>query len=105
MTGVVGDDAAEARQRTLADPKTPWLLLLDTDGRPVGWVHERAIPPAGILNADLVEPTPAILTPRMSLRDALSVMVAADVITGVVVDAAGRAQGVLTVDQVAGALR
>ena len=46
-----------------------------------------------------------MLTPRMSLRDALSVMVAADVITGVVVDAAGRAQGVLTVDQVAGALR
>ena len=32
-------------------------------------------------------------------------MLAADVITGVVVDDAGRALGVLTVDQVAGALR
>ncbi len=32
-------------------------------------------------------------------------MLAADVITGVVVDADGRARGVLTVDQVASALR
>ncbi len=32
-------------------------------------------------------------------------MLAADVITGVVVDDQGRARGVLTVDQVAGALR
>ncbi len=57
MTGVVGDDAAEARQRTLADPKTPWLLLLDTAGRPLGWVHERAIPRTGVLTADLADPT------------------------------------------------
>ena len=41
----------------------------------------------------------------MSLRDALSVMLDADVITGVVVDDQGRALGVLTVDQVASALR
>ena len=44
---------------------------------------------------------PAVLTRRMSLRDALSVMLDADVITGVVVDDQGRALGVLTVDQVA----
>ena len=39
-----GDDAAEARARVLADPASPWLLLLDGDGRPLGWVHERRIP-------------------------------------------------------------
>jgi osmoprotectant transport system ATP-binding protein len=105
LTGTVGGDAAEARARTLADPETPWLLLLDAAGRPLGWIHERSIPRTGVLTGDLADPTEALLTPRMSLRDALSVMLAADVITGVVVDDRGRALGVLTVDQVAGALR
>jgi osmoprotectant transport system ATP-binding protein len=105
VTGTVGTDAAEARTRTLADPASPWLLLLDAVGRPLGWVHERRIPRAGVLTADLADPTEAVLTRRMSLRDALSVMLDADVITGVVVDDQGRALGVLTVDQVASALR
>ena len=105
VTGTVGADAAEARTRTLADAASPWLLLLDVQGRPLGWVHERHIPRTGALTADLADPTEAVLTRRMSLRDALSVMLDADVITGVVVDDQGRALGVLTVDQVASALR
>ena len=51
VTGTVGADAAEARTRTLADPASPWLLLLDAAGRPLGWVHERRIPRAGVLDA------------------------------------------------------
>ena len=43
-----------------------------------------------------------MLTPWMSLRDALSVMLDEQVITGVVVAADGRALGVLTVDEVRG---
>jgi osmoprotectant transport system ATP-binding protein len=105
VTAAVGDDAAAARERALADPASPWLLLLDGDGRPVGWIHERRLPMTGTLTADLADPTEALLRPRASLRDALSLMLAADVITGVVVDGAGRALGVLTVEQVAGALR
>ena len=89
----------------MAGPGSPWLLLLDTEGRPLGWVHERGLPPTGLLAAEMADPTEALLRPRMSLRDALSVMLAADVITGVVVDDLGRARGVLTVEQVAGALR
>ena len=105
VTGTVGGDASEARTRALADPSSPWLLLLDAEARPIGWVHERRIPLTGVLTEGLADPTEAVLTPRMSLRDALSVMLAADVITGVVVDGDGRARGVLTVDQVASALR
>jgi osmoprotectant transport system ATP-binding protein len=101
----VGDDAADARARTLANPESPWLLLLDARDRPLGWVHERRIPAEGRLTAELAEPTKAILTPWMSLRDALSVMLDEQVITGVAVDAAGRALGVLTVAELAGALR
>jgi len=105
VTGVVGASAADARTRILADPASPWLLLLDAAGRPLGWVHERRVPAAGVLNEDMADPTEAVLTPRMSLRDALSAMLDADVITGVVIDDDGRARGVLTVEQVASALR
>ncbi|MFN8518320.1 MAG: ABC transporter ATP-binding protein [Chloroflexota bacterium] len=104
-TARVGDDAAEARERTLARPDSPWLLLLDARGRPLGWVHERRIPRDGVLAAGLAEPTTAILTPWMSLRDALSVMLDEEVVTGVVVDAEGRATGALTIEQLASALR
>jgi osmoprotectant transport system ATP-binding protein len=101
----VGDAAAEVRERMRAQPDSPWLLLLDARDRPLGWVHERRIPVDGVLGADLAEPTNAILTPWMSLRDALSVMLDEQVVTGVVVDAEGRVTGTLTIDQLAAALR
>jgi osmoprotectant transport system ATP-binding protein len=100
----VGDPAEDARARVLAQPDSPWLLLLDARERPLGWVHERRIPAEGVLAAGLAEPTDAILTPWMSLRDALSVMLDEQVITGVVVDANGRVTGTLTIDQLAAAL-
>ncbi len=50
VTATVGDDAAAARERALADPASPWLLLLDGDGRPVGWIHERRLPLTGTLD-------------------------------------------------------
>ncbi len=101
----VGDDAASARARAAAEPDSPWLLLLDARDRPLGWVHERRIPTEGVLGAGLAEPTSAILSPWMSLRDALSVMLDEQVVTGVVVDADGRVAGTLTIDQLASALR
>jgi osmoprotectant transport system ATP-binding protein len=101
----VGDPAAEARARILEHPDSPWLLVLDARDRPLGWVHERHVPTEGVLGAGLAEPTNAILTPWMSLRDALSVMLDEQVITGVVVDMDGRVTGTLTIDQLAAALR
>jgi osmoprotectant transport system ATP-binding protein len=101
----VGDDAASARARALAEPDSPWLLLLDGRDRPLGWVHERRIPTEGVLGAGLAEPTSAILSPWMSLRDALSVMLDEQVVTGVVVDTDERVTGTLTIDQLASALR
>jgi osmoprotectant transport system ATP-binding protein len=103
-TAVVGEPTAAARPRLTA-AGARWLLLVDADGRPVGWMPAARIPSEGVLSATLADPTDALLTPWMSLRDALSVMLGADVVTGVVVDADGRARGVLTIDQLAGALR
>jgi osmoprotectant transport system ATP-binding protein len=104
ITAHVGDQAADARARTLAQLDSPWLLLLDAQDRPLGWVHERRIPTEGSLAAGLAEPTSAVLTPWMSLRDAVSLMLDEQVITGVVVDEDGRATGTLTIDQLAAAL-
>jgi osmoprotectant transport system ATP-binding protein len=100
----VGDDAAEARARTLADP-FPYLLLVDRDGRPLGWVDEDEIPDSGSLTADLAQPTSPSLGPQTTLKDALSMMLDADVTAGIVVDRSGRAIGLLTVEQIAEALQ
>ncbi len=105
VTSTVGEDVAEALTRLSAEPGNSWLLLLEDDERPIGWVHRRRLNGVGTVSRDLADPTEAILTPRMSLRDALSMMLDADVVTGVVVDDLGRAQGVLTVERIAGALR
>jgi osmoprotectant transport system ATP-binding protein len=103
-TARVGDDAAEARTRTLANP-FPYLLLVDGDGRPLGWVSEGEIPGSGHLTPELAEPSSPILGPQTTLKDALSMMLDADLTAGIVADRAGRAVGLLTVDQIAQALQ
>lgn len=107
-TVTVGEPAAAGHARlAVATPGIPagWLLLVDAAQRPLGWVPSARIPTEGVLGATLAEPTGAILTPWMSLRDALSVMLDAEVVTGVVVDAEGRVQGALTIDRLADTLR
>jgi osmoprotectant transport system ATP-binding protein len=103
-TARVGGDAAEARARAQADPFR-YLLLLDAVGRPVGWIDQDDVPASGTLTADLAEPTSPHLEAHMTLKDALSQMLDADVIAGIVVDGDGCSRGILTVAQISGALR
>ncbi len=104
VTGRPGDSAAEARERILADP-FPYLLLVDQDGRPIGWVDQREIPPSGNLNEQMAEAESPVLGLRTTLKDALSQLLAADVMAGVVVDENERVAGLVTVEQIAAALR
>jgi osmoprotectant transport system ATP-binding protein len=104
VTARVGDPAGEARTRTLADP-FPYLLLLDASDRPIGWVSQGHIPATGSLPASLATPMSPLLDRRTTLKDALSMMLDADVQTGIVVDRTGRLRGVLTVEAIAAALR
>ncbi len=104
VTARVGDDAAEARRRTLADPFA-YLLLLDAEGRPLGWVGERRIPAVGALDAALVETTSPLLDRRTTLKDALSMLLDRDVQAGVVVDRHGVYRGLVNVDQIAAYMR
>jgi osmoprotectant transport system ATP-binding protein len=104
VTATVGDDAADARRRTVADPFA-YLLLLDAEGRPLGWVPEPSIPAEGALTEDLVESTSPLLDRRTTLKDALSLLLDRDVQAGVVVDRRGAYRGVVAVDQIATFMR
>jgi osmoprotectant transport system ATP-binding protein len=99
VTARVGDDAAECRKRALADP-FDHLLVLDDDGRPMGWVNESRIPTSGRLTADLAVPMSPFLDRRTTLKDALAMLLDQDVQAGVVVDRRGVYRGVVTLDQI-----
>jgi osmoprotectant transport system ATP-binding protein len=104
VTARVGEPVAEARRRAALDP-FPYLLLVDPDGRPVGWVPDQAIPAEGSLSEAMAVPMSPLLSPETTLKDALSMMLDADVHSGIVVDRAGRVAGLVTTDLIGSFLR
>jgi osmoprotectant transport system ATP-binding protein len=100
----VGDPADKARA-ALAASDTGFVLLVDDGERPVGWLDAEAIPSSGALDARIAEPMSPIFGRRTTLKDALSQMLDADVMIGIVVDRGERVVGLVTVEQIAAALR
>jgi osmoprotectant transport system ATP-binding protein len=98
-----GDDAAEAHRRALADP-FPYLLLVDANDRPIGWVDQDDIRGASTLTEDMAESMSPLFEPRTTLKDALSMLLSADVLAGIVVDERQRAVGLITLDAITAAL-
>ncbi|HEU4572555.1 MAG TPA: ABC transporter ATP-binding protein [Candidatus Limnocylindrales bacterium] len=98
------DDAAEVRRRAAADP-FPYVLVVDEESRPEGWVARDRLPASGTLEAVDPEPVAPLLNRRATLKDALSLMLNADVQAGVVVDRRSRVLGILTVGTVADWMR
>jgi len=97
--GVVGEDAAGARERAQAAP-FGYLLLVDAARRPLGWIPEGAIPASGPLDPALANPVSPSVNKRTTLKDALSMMLDADVQASIVVDRTGAVQGIMTVERV-----
>jgi osmoprotectant transport system ATP-binding protein len=104
VTARPGDLAADARRRALGDPLR-YLLLIDADNRPIGWIAHGDIAADGALTEAMANPSSPILNKRTTLKDALSMMLDADVQTGIVVDRNGAVQGLLTIDAVADKMR
>jgi osmoprotectant transport system ATP-binding protein len=102
--GRVGDEAGDARRRAQADA-FPYLLLVDAEERPIGWLPATDVPSDGPLTEDMAVPMSPLLSPETTLKDALSMMLDADVNAGIVVDRAGRVSGLLLTDMVASFLR
>ncbi|MFL5726620.1 MAG: betaine/proline/choline family ABC transporter ATP-binding protein [Chloroflexota bacterium] len=99
-----GDSAADARARALADP-LQYLLVVDDANRPIGWVAAGDIPADGQITEAMANPVSPTVSRRTTLKDALSMMLDADVQTGIVVDRSGTALGLLTIEAVAGRMR
>ena len=100
ITARPGDPAGPARARILADP-FPYLLLVDDQDRPLGWLDQDTLPIDGTLSADPMIPVSPQFDHRTTLKDALSMLLDADVQAGVLVDRDGRLRGVVTVGMVA----
>jgi osmoprotectant transport system ATP-binding protein len=103
VTARAGDDPLEALLRTMADP-IGYLLLVDAQERPIGWVA-----PAALRTAELTESMATAMSPlldrRTTLKDALSMLLDADVQAGIVVDRAGAVEGLVTADMIAERMR
>jgi osmoprotectant transport system ATP-binding protein len=103
-TAHAGDDAAAARERTRRN-ELPFLLLLDEGDRPVGWIDESRLPASGTIRESLVGATSPLLDRRTTLKDALSMLLDADVQVGVVTDRRGAYRGIVSVEQIATFMR
>jgi osmoprotectant transport system ATP-binding protein len=95
----VGDDAGNARRRAHEAP-FGYLLLVDDARAPIGWIPEDAIPTSGVLDEQHANPVSPSVNRRTTLKDALSMMLDADVQAAIVVDRTGAVQGIATVEQV-----
>jgi osmoprotectant transport system ATP-binding protein len=91
-----GEPVAEARAKVQAS-EVPYPLLVDEQGRPVGWLSERGL--AGdVVREELSSGPEPVVDLDDVLRDALSSLLAAEVQYGPVVDPQGRVVGVLSIE-------
>ncbi|MEO8570554.1 MAG: ATP-binding cassette domain-containing protein [Chloroflexota bacterium] len=104
VTARPGDSAEDARRRALDDPDR-YLLLIDPSNRSLGWIAHGDIPNEGTLSEAMANPVSPLVNKRTTLKDALSMMLDADVQTGIVVDSSGAVQGLITIDSIARKMR
>ena len=98
-----GEPTAEARAK-LADCEVPYPLLVDGDGRPLGWLSERALAGERVTEELRSKPEPRIELDDV-LRDALSDLLADEAQYAPVVDEGGVVRGVLSIELVGHALK
>ncbi|MEO5919219.1 MAG: betaine/proline/choline family ABC transporter ATP-binding protein [Candidatus Limnocylindrales bacterium] len=99
VTARAGDDAGDARQRIGADP-FEYLLLVDAGNRPIGWIGQRQVPASGTLTEEMAAAMSPLLDARTTLKDALAMLIDAEVQVGIVVDERGAVQGLVTADEI-----
>jgi osmoprotectant transport system ATP-binding protein len=91
-----GEPTGEARAK-LAEADVPVPLLVDGDGRPVGWLSERGLVGERVRPELRSRPDPVVELDDV-LRDALSDLLANESQYGPVVDHNGRVAGVLSIE-------
>jgi osmoprotectant transport system ATP-binding protein len=104
VTVRLGEDAAAAA-RVLDAAGTRYLLLVDEEDRPVGWLGRRDLDRPGPLGAERASSPEPLLDRESTLHDALSAMLGSAVQEGLVVDGRGRLLGSLSIDAISSVLR
>jgi osmoprotectant transport system ATP-binding protein len=99
----VGEPVAEARAK-LSDAEVPYPLLVDDEGKPLGWLSERALTGERVQDELRSKPEP-VLDLDDVLRDALADLLYEEAQYGPVVDARGAVTGVLSIEILSHALR
>jgi osmoprotectant transport system ATP-binding protein len=99
----VGELVAEARAKA-ADSDVPYPLLVDGEGRPLGWLSEKALQGERV-ERDLRSEAKPVLELDDVLRDALSDLLQEEAQYGPVVDHRGQVTGVLSIEILGHALR
>jgi osmoprotectant transport system ATP-binding protein len=99
----VGEPAAEARAK-LADSEVQFPLLVDGDGRPLGWLSEKGLHGERV-ERELRSKAEPVLELDDVLRDALSDLLQEEAQYGPVVDHRGQVTGVLSIEILGHALR
>ncbi len=99
-----GDPAGPARDEAMR-LGFPYILVVDSAGRPDGWLDAGRLAPDAIIVPGLAIASSPLLAAETTLKDALSMMLEAEVQAGIVVDRAGRPLGLVTLDAMGLALR
>ena len=90
-----GESTAALRERAQA-VDLDFVLLTDDADRPIGWVELADLQHDGAVQEADADPTSPLLDRRTTLKDATSRLLDEEVRNGVVVDRAGRVEGLLT---------
>jgi osmoprotectant transport system ATP-binding protein len=93
-----GEPAAAARARAAAS-EVPYPLLVDADGRPLGWLSDRDLQRETV-TAPADSPAEPLIDVDAVLRDALAELLQAGTQYAPVVDARGAVAGVLSIELV-----
>ncbi len=99
----IGEPVPEAHAKA-EDSEVPYPLLVDDDGRPLGWLSERGLQGERV-EEELRSPAKPVLELDDILRDALSDLLQEEARYGPVVDHDGAVCGVLSIEMLAHALR
>jgi osmoprotectant transport system ATP-binding protein len=94
-----GETAGEVRRRG-GGRLARWLLLVDERGFPVGWAESTGLPDSAAVDSGMVTGLSPLLEADTTLRDAISLLLDGAVRSGIVVDEAGRARGLVTVESI-----
>ncbi len=95
----LGEPGRTLRERAQAG-NDDYLLLVDAEGCPLGWVDVKDVPDDAPLTEDYSDPMSPLFDRRTTLKDATSLLLDQEVGSGVVVDRSGRVVGLLTLPAV-----